>query len=1206
GTDAALVPPLQGVDRSGDLPLSFAQERMWVLNRLEPESPLYNIPGGLRLRGKLDVEALRVSLREIVRRHEALRTTFAVKDGRPVQVVAAELDLHVPLEELDEADLHRRSLQEARQPFDLTAGPLARARLLRLAEEEHVLLVTLHHIVADGWSIGVFVRELSALYAAFAAGRPSPLPELEVQYADFAVWQRRWLSGDALVARIAWWRESLAGAPTQLELPADRLRPPQPSYRGATRRKTLPASLAESLKDLAQSRAATPFMAFLAVLGALFHRYTGQEDILLGSPVASRDQVETEGLIGFFVNTLVLRVGLAGDPGFGELLDRVREMALGVYTHQDVPFEKLVEELSPQRDPSRTPLFQVALALQNAPAALPELPGLAAELLETDPGVARFDLTLFVRETSEGFDAALEHALDLFDSATADRMLGHFGTLLAGALAEPAVPVSGLPLLTAEESRQLLEDWTRPGPEWPDDVLLHEFFEAQAKRTPDAIALIGGVERLTYRELDERADRMARRLRALGVGPETRVGVFLQRTPRLLVAMLGILKAGGAYVPLDPAYPQERIEAILADSEAPVVITEEMMRTDPVDLPELEPLPVRMGRLAYVIYTSGSTGRPKGVAIEHRSVSALMHWSRESFSDAELAGVLASTSICFDMSVFELFAPLAWGGTVILADNALALPHIPAKDEVTLIDTVPSAMAELLRQGAVPKSVRTVNLGGEPLRGVLARGVHALGTIERLLNLYGPSEDTTFSTIAEVGPEGEPTIGRILANGYGYVVDRDFNLMPVGVPGELYVGGVGVSRGYLGRPDLTAERYIPDPFSRVPGTRLYKTGDLIRWRPDGELEYLGRLDHQVKVRGFRVELGEIEAALLAHPDVQDVAVLALGEGGDRRLMAYVVGDASELRGYLKEKLPEYMVPSAFVALDALPLTPNGKIDRRALAKIEPERTVEADGFVAPRTATESRLAEIWSEVLGLETVSVQDDFFDLGGHSLLATQLASRVRETFGVELPLRRLFEVSTVEGLAGELEGLGVAVAPPLRPVDRSGDLPMSFAQERLWFLDRLEPGSPLYNIPAAMRLAGRLDVEALASALGEVVRRHEALRTIFAEAAGRAVQRVAPWEPFELPVVAASPEEVERLLWEEARTPFDLSAGRLIRARLLRQADDEHVLAVTFHHIAADGWSIGVFLRELSALYTALAAGRPSPLPELAVQYADFAVW
>ncbi|HEY9420993.1 MAG TPA: amino acid adenylation domain-containing protein, partial [Thermoanaerobaculia bacterium] len=954
---------------------------------------------------------------------------------------------------------------------------------------------------------------------------------------------------------------------------------------------------------------ATPFMVLVAGLQTLLSRVSGQDDLAVGSAVANRNRLEIEPLIGFFVNTLVLRGELAGDPGFRDLLRRTRSAALGAYAHQDVPFEKLVEELAPQRDASRTPLFQVALALQNAPAPPLELPGLQAEPLDTDAGGSRFDLTLLLRDSGEGFVGSVEYAVDLFDAGTVERLMGHYRTLLAGVVADPGRPVADLPLLTAEETGQLLAEAVRDTTDWPRDILLHEFFEDQAKRTPDAIALLGGTERLTYRELDERADRMARRLRALGVGPETRVGVFLQRTPRLLVAMLGILKAGGAYVPLDPAYPQERIEAILADAEAPVVITEEMIRAEeenPADLPELEPLPVRMGRLAYVIYTSGSTGRPKGVAIEHRSVSALMHWSRENFSAEELAGVLASTSICFDMSVFELFAPLAWGGTVILAENALALPELPAKDEVTLIDTVPSAMAELLRQGAVPKSVKTVNLGGEPLRGVLARGVHALGTVERLLNLYGPSEDTTFSTIAEVGAEGEPTIGRLLTNGYGYVVDRNFNLMPVGVPGELYVGGVGVSRGYLGRPDLTAERYIPDPFSTVPGARLYKTGDLIRWRADGELEYLGRLDHQVKVRGFRVELGEIEAALLAHPDLQDAAVLALGEGGDRRLVAYVVGDPSELRSYLKEKLPEYMVPSAFVALEALPLTPNGKIDRRALAKIEPERTVEADGYVAPRTATEARLAEIWSQVLRLARVGVQDDFFDLGGHSLLATQLVSRIRETFGVELPLRRLFEVATIESLAVELEEHGVAADVPSRIVDHTGELPLSFAQERLWFLDRLEPGNPVYNIPVALRLAGRLDMAAMTAALSEVIRRHEVLRTAFVEVDGRPVQRVAPWEGWELPVENAAAAELEARLRKEAAISFALASGRMVRARLWHLGEDDHVIALTFHHIAADGWSLGVFLRELAVLYGAFLEGQPSPLPDLPMQYADFAVW
>ncbi|HVR98051.1 MAG TPA: condensation domain-containing protein, partial [Thermoanaerobaculia bacterium] len=603
---------------------------------------------------------------------------------------------------------------------------------------------------------------------------------------------------------------------------------------------------------------------------------------------------------------------------------------------------------------------------------------------------------------------------------------------------------------------------------------------------------------------------------------------------------------------------------------------------------------------------SGSTGRPKGIAIEHRSAAALMCWAREAFRDEELAGVLASTSICFDMSVFELFAPLSWGGTVILADNALALAELPARAEVTLIDTVPSAMAELLRQGAVPRSVKTVNLGGEPLRGALARQVHWLGWVERLLNLYGPSEDTTFTSMAEVGAEGEPTIGCILPNSWGYVVDRQLRLVPVGVPGELYLAGAGLSRGYLGRPELTAERYVPDPFSAVGGERLYQTGDLVRWRRDGELEYLGRLDLQVKIRGFRVELGEIESALVAHPCVEDAAVLAQGEGGERRLVAYVVGqglDLAGLRGYLKEKLPEYMVPSFVVELEALPLTPNGKIDRRALARIEPERAVQAERYQAPRTAMESRLAAIWTELLGIEKVGIHDDFFDLGGHSLLATQLVSRMRESFGVELPLRLIFEISTVEGLGRELAGKVAPLAvPPLRPVPREGDLPLSFAQERLWFLEKLEPGSPIYNLPVAARLIGALDVAALTAALGEIVRRHEALRTVFSEAASRPVQRMVAWIPFPLPVVDLSERraDLDEQLREETAKPFDLASGALVRGRLLRLGEAEHVVVLTFHHIAADGWSIEVLLRELSALYQA------SSLPELPIQYADFAVW
>ncbi len=1021
---APALPPLLPVDRSGDLPPSFAQERLWFLDRLDPGSPLYNMPAAARLRGRLDVAALAAALGEILRRHEALRTVFVEEAGRPVQRVLPWRPFELPVADLSAlpgaartAALDRLSRQETRTPFDLTAAPLARALLLRAGEEDHTLVLTLHHIASDGWSLNVLLRELSALYGAAAAGRPSPLPELAVQYGDYAVWQRGWLRDEVLESQLAWWRTALAGLPPALDLAADRPRPAVRGLRGAYLPARLTGGLAAAVRSRAQAEGVTPFMLLLASFQALLSRFSGQEDVAVGSPVANRNRIETEPLIGFFVNMLVLRGDLSGDPGFQELLGRARTFTLGAWSHQDVPFEKLVEEIAPQRDPSRTPLFQASLALQNAAAPPLALPGLCAEPLDADAGVSRFDLTLLLRETEEGFAGSLEYAAGLFDAVSMERLLGCYRTLLEAAAADPGLPLSELPLLTAGEIGQLLAASVREAAEWPGDVLLHEFFEAQAKRTPDAVALIGGTERLTYRELEERADRVARRLRSLGVGPEVRVGVFLQRTPKLLISMLGILKAGGAYVPIDPAYPRERVEAILEDSQAPVVITEEtLLEEDGPSLPELAPLPVRTGRLAYVIYTSGSTGKPKGVAIEHRTASALMCWSRENFSDAELRGVLASTSICFDMSVFELFAPLAWGGTVILADNALALPDLPARDEVTLIDTVPSAMAELLRQGAVPASVRTVNLGGEPLRGELARRVHALGTVERLLNLYGPSEDTTFSTVAAVGPEGEPTIGRILTNSRGYILDRRLRPTPAGVPGELYLGGAGISRGYLGRPDLTAERYVPDPFSGVPGERLYKTGDLVRLRNDGELEFLGRLDHQVKVRGFRVELGEIEAALLAHPGIRDAAVLALGVDGDRRLVAYVAGETgfAALRGYLKEKLPEYMVPSAAVVLAALPLTPNGKVDRRALARLESGSQGGAAEHVAPRNPIEEVLAPLWAEVLGVERVGVHDDFFALGGHSLLGVQLLSRVREVCGVKLPVGAVFTSATVAGMA------------------------------------------------------------------------------------------------------------------------------------------------------------------------------------------------
>ncbi len=1245
--------PSQPAARPSERSLSFAQERLWFLELFEPGTSLYNVPAVLRFEGDLDAAALDAAFGEVVRRHEVLRTALVEDPAsrRPVQKVQpwspwelSRVDLSALPEPLRGPAWRRLADEEGRRPFDLAKPPMLRTLLMRLDpgnnpgnNRDHALALSFHHVAADGWSIGIFLRELAALYGSFSAGRPSPLPELATQYADFAVWQRDWLRGPVLEEQIGWWRQALDGAPGALDLPADHPRPAVLSHRGCQSGVRLPADLSAELVALAHRLGATPFMVLLAGFETLLARVSGQEDVTVGSPIANRNRLETEGLIGFFVNTLALRLDLSGDPPFEEVVRRAREVTLGAYAHQDVPFEKLVEELVPARDPSRTPVFQVLFALQNTPMGTLELPGLRIEAQRVDTGTAKFDLSLLLDEGPDGFNGFVEFATDLFDGATVARLMGNLRTLLAGIVAGPRTRMWDLPLLTAEEREQVLAGLNRTELEHPREPLLHELILAQVERTPDAVALVYGTQRLTYREIAERSARMAARLRAAGVGPEVPVGICLNRTPALLVSMLGVLRAGGFYVPLDPSYPSERLAAILDDSRAPVLVTEvrclavlpeteaRIVMADIAEDAEAPPAPeltgeVRALQLAYTIYTSGSTGRPKGVAITHRNVVALTYWSREVFSDEEFAGVLGSTSICFDMSIFELFVTLAWGGTVILAENALELPELPAKDEVTLINTVPSAMSELVRLQEVPPSVRTVNLGGEPLRGALARRIHELGTI-RLYNVYGPSEDTTFTTWADVGPIGEPTIGRPLANTRIYILDRNLRPVPVGVPGEVYISGEGVTRGYLGRPDMTAEKYLPDPF-RDGGVRMYRVGDLGRWRADGELEYLGRLDHQVKIRGFRVELGDIEAALLSHPAVREAVVVTREPvPGDLRLASFVVlkDGTADLRGYLKDRLPEYMVPWAIMPLGELPLLPNGKVDRRALTQMEMGlgrdggREGARDGA---RTPIEELIAGLWREVLGLPEdgeVGVHDNFFSLGGHSLLATQLVSRLRETVGVELPLRGFFENPTVAGLAALLPALGGTEAPPIRPVPRWQELPLSFAQERLWFVDRFEPGSTMYNITAAARLGGVLDVPALTAAIGEIVRRHEVLRTGFAEAEGRPVQEFASWALLELPLADLSglPEggrdaEMRRILEEDAAQPFDLGRPPMLRTPLLRLAADEHVLLLDFHHIASDGWSIGVFLRELTLLYDAAVSGRPSPLPPLAVQYADFAHW
>ncbi|QRO01038.1 non-ribosomal peptide synthase/polyketide synthase [Archangium violaceum] len=1243
------VPPLRAAPRQEAMPLSFAQQRLWFLQQLEPDGASYNMPAAVRMRGTLDVAALERSLGELLRRHEVLRTTFRLEAGQPVQSVSsvpvrllARVDLGSLPESSREDEVRRLSHEEARRPFDLTRGPLLRATLLRLDEQEHVLLVTLHHIVSDGWSTAVLVREVAALYEAFLSGRPSPLPELPVQYADYAVWQRSWLQGEVLESQLAFWRQQLEGAPPVLELPTDRPRSSSNHRSGASLPVMLPSTLASALRSFSQREGSTVFMTLLAGFQVLLSRYSGQKDIVVGTDVANRHHAETEGLIGFFVNQLVMRTRLEGNPSFREVLAQVRESALGAYAHQDLPFEELVRALNPERSLAHAPLFQVKLVLQNVPDGQLELPGLSLDLEVLDSGAAKLDMVLLLSETERGLEGTLDYDASLFEPASMERLVGHLRTLLEAAVANPGQRVSALPLLTEEEQRRVLEEWNATEVEWPREKCIHELVTEQARARPEAVAVSCEGQKLTYRELEERANKLGNHLRGLGVGPEVRVALSVERSLELVVGMLGILKAGGVYVPLEPSYPAERLAYMMRDAGVSVVLTQEhiadelpaqgelllcldtewaQVEAQPAQAPESG---VRAENLAYIIYTSGSTGRPKGVMLGHRGLCNTAREAGKAHGYGPESRVLQYASMSFDASVCEVFGALVAGASLVLAPKEKLLPGealggLLRQEGITAVTLTPSVLAQQEEEGL--EGLGTIISAGEACTPELVR---RWGKGRKLLNAYGPTEVTVCATITSGSVEERVTVGRAWGNVRVYVLDEAQRPVPVGVAGELYVGGEGLARGYVGRAELTAERFVPDGVSGRAGERLYRTGDKVRWAEKGELEYLGRLDEQVKVRGMRVELGEVEAVLMGHPAVREAAVAQKEDAaGNKRLVGYVVprpGQQVEvglLRAWLGERLPEHQVPSAWVVLETLPLSTSGKVDKKALPAPDGSRPEQERPYVAPRTSTERQLAEVWAPLLGLDRVGVDDDFFELGGHSLLATQAISRISALFGVELPLRELFEAPTVARLAVRLEAelqAGRALrAPALLRVERTGSLPLSFAQQRLWFLDRMEPGSPLYNNPAAVRLDGPLDVAALDRAFQEIVRRHEALRTLFQDVEGQPAQVIVPSVQLPLPVVdlrelpePSREEEARRISVEEARQPFDLTRGPLLRALLLALGEHSHVLLLTMHHIVSDGWSTAVLIREVAALYEAFHSGRPSPLPELPVQYADYSAW
>ena len=1245
-----VVPPLRPLaaeertEWDSRLPLSFAQQRLWFLSQLEPESEFYNSSKAVRLKGELHVEALERTLNEIVRRHEVLRTRFVDVGGEPRQEILPAEPIELPVTDLSgleeterEAVMRELVGTERSASFDLATGPMLRVKLLRLSEDDYVVVLAMHHIVSDAWSMGLLIKEVMTLYAAYTQGAESPLPELPVQYSDFAVWQRGWLQGEELERQLSYWRGQLGGELPVLELPTDRPRSALQGHRGAQQQFRLGPEITGQLRELSRREGVTMFMTLLAAFQLLLQRYSGQKEIVVGTDVANRNYGETEGLIGFFVNQLVLRTDLSDEPTFVELLQRVKEVCLGAYAHQDVPFEKLVEELQPERDLSRSPLFQVKLVLQNVPQESLRLEGLQLGRVGMEGVTAKFDLMLTLVE-GEGLNGLLEFNTDLFESERIERLLRHFAVLLQGIVAEPQRRLSELPLLGTEEL-ETLRGWSEQHDRYEARGLVHELFEAQVARRPEAVAIVCGGGQLSFGELNGRANQLAHYLRAQGVGPEVVVGLYVERSVEMVVGLLGILKAGGAYVPLDPAYPRTRVEYMLADAQVQLVLTQgSLLERLPVlglaialdeewetiaaeSAENLEPVN-EVENLAYVIYTSGSTGQPKGVMISHGNVVQLLRGLQETVY-AELGEGLRvgwNASLSFDPSVQQWMQLLNGHSVYLLSeeervDAARVLDYVK-QHGVQVLDTTPGQVRTWLDAGlrdGAGEQLAALLVGGEAIDGQLWQ---ALGELAQPLsyNVYGPAECTVDSTCCVVSGV-RPVLGQRLPQASVYVLDEQMQLAPVGVRGELCIGGGGVGRGYWQRAELTAERYAPHPFSTTPGERLYRTGDEGRYLADGRIEYLGRRDQQVKVRGYRIELGEIEAALEAHAAVRQAVVMVREE----QLVAYVAGvDSSlgserevvaELRPYLRARLPEYMVPQRWVVLAQLPLTTNGKVDRQALPA--PSHTAEAVGEQSEWTPLEEIVAGIWSEVLKRDVAGREDNFFELGGHSLLATQVISRVREVFGVEIALRRLFEEPTVRGLSASIDaalraGAGLTL-PDLKRAEERGLLPLSFAQQRLWFLDQLEPENAFYNLPLAVRLTGSLNVPALERTLSEIVRRHEVLRTRFVDVDGEPRQEILPPVPIKLFVTEVYDEAwVRELVNGEASEPFDLATGPMLRVKLLRVSDEDHVVLLTMHHIVSDGWSMGVLTREVASLYAAYSHNDETPLTELPVQYGDFAVW
>jgi arthrofactin-type cyclic lipopeptide synthetase C len=1257
------VPPLRPMARSAGepLPLSFAQERLWFLQQLQPESTGYNVPGAVTIHGALDIDALEHAFNVIVARHENLRTVFPSEHGHARQLILDRLDFTLERIDLSQQAPHARETEarrlcqaDAATPFDLASGPLIRGKVITLTGHEHILMLNMHHIVSDGWSLGVLIKELGVIMEALRQGQRPVLAPLPIQYADYSVWQRTWLEdGGVLQQQLEYWQKTLTGVPESLDLATDYPRPSVQSFTGDTQAFTLDAQLTAQLKGLAERDGGTLFMVLLAAFKTLLYRYTGQSDLCIGSPIANRQYAETEGLIGMFVNVLALRSQIARDETFVTLLSKVKATCLAAYEHQDAPFEKVVEQVRPQRNLAITPLFQVTVTLQNA-----ELMAADANVQRypVDSGISKFDLSVEFTETPAGLAGSIDYSTALYTPQTIARMVEHFAALCRAIAITPTAQIRDLEYLDKAERHQLSVEFNDTQAAYAREQCIHDLFAAQVALDGARVAVACGDESLTYRELDARSQALATYLQAQGVEPDSLVALCLPRSLALVVGQLGVLQAGGAYVPLDPEYPDARLAFMLHDSQATVVLTDRAgvarvrasVAPDTVVVALDDEWPavttqamrpttavremVQPHHLAYVIYTSGSTGQPKGVMVEHRHLANLVGWHQAAFGLQAGDVTTGVAGVGFDAAAWELWPALCVGATMVSPSAAVA------RDPDALlawwgrqtidVSFLPTPLAEVaFARGLRPPRLRRLLVGGDRLRQPPPADAPFA-----VVNNYGPTECTVVATSGVVdAADSVLHIGRPIANTQIHVLDADRRRVPIGVAGEIYIGGASVARGYWRRPVLTAERFIRDPFvdeATEATARLYRTGDRARWRADGTIEYLGRLDTQIKIRGFRIELGEIEGQLNRHPQIHDSAVLAQGPDDQPYLVAfYSAIDAAtaddpsvsseDLCAHLARTLPDYMVPVAFVRVAAMPLTPNGKVDRRALAR--QDVTIGAAAAMVPaRTVTEQRLVAIWSEVLqrAPETLSVEANFFALGGHSLLATQLIAKIRTQFGVELPLKTVFERATIARFAEAIATAGTSQVPPLRPMARfAGEpVPLSFAQERLWFIHQLDPHSARYNVPGAVVLHGALDIDHLDDAFNLILARHESLRTVFPSPDGRAHQHILDRVAFTLQRIdlrdVASPQArdlaARELCHADAATPFDLASGPLIRGKVITLTGHEHILMLNMHHIVSDGWSLGVLIKELGVIMEALRQGQRPVLAPLPIQYADYSVW